>query len=63
MNDISTNMLNHESDEDSRQVLTQTVVKTSNLHINMKNSSNQSEFFNQIIITHFDCKILKFANI
>ncbi len=63
VNDILTNMLDHESDEDLRQVLTQTVVEISNLHMNMKNSSNQLEFFNQIIITRFDHKILKSANI
>ncbi len=63
VNDISTNMLDHESDEDLRQVLTQTVAEISNLHMNMKNSSNQLEFFNQIIITRFDHKILKSANI
>jgi len=56
-------MLDYESDEDSKQVLTQTVVETLNLHMNMKNSSNQSEFSNQIVITCFDCKILKSANI
>ncbi len=56
-------MLNYESDKDLKQVLTQTVAETSNLHINIKNSSNQLEFSNQIIITHFDCKILKSANI
>ncbi len=62
-NDISTNMLDHESDEDLKQVLTQIVAETLNLYMNMKNSSNQSEFFNQIVITRFDCKILKSANI
>ena len=56
-------MLDHESDEDLRQVLIQTVAETLNLHMNMKNSSNQSEFSNQIIITRFNCKILKSANI
>lgn len=60
---FQTNMLDHESDEDLRQVLIQTVAETLNLHMNMKNSSNQSEFSNQIIITRFNCKILKSANI